>query len=103
MILRTSYFFSLGKSRLGTDFIENDLQMGKGSPCVLLLTGPNMGGKSTLLRQVCMIVILAQLGCYVPASQCILTPVDRIFTRIGASDDILGGRSTFMVELQVNC
>lgn len=86
--------------RIGTDFIENDIAMGKGSPHVLLLSGPNMGGKSTLLRQVCIITIMAQLGCYVPASRCILTPVDQIFTRIGASDDILGGRSTFMVELQ---
>ncbi len=66
---------------------------------MLLLTGPNMGGKSTLLRQTCLIVILAQLGCKVPAEKCELTPIDRIFTRIGACDRILSGQSTFFVEL----
>jgi DNA mismatch repair protein MSH6 len=65
----------------------------------MLLTGPNMGGKSTLLRQTCICVIMAQLGCYVPAKKCKLSPVDRIFTRIGASDRILEGQSTFFVEL----
>jgi DNA mismatch repair protein MSH6 len=59
-----------------------------------------MGGKSTLLRQTCMAVILAQIGCFVPAEKCILTPVDRIFTRIGASDRILEGKSTFFVEME---
>jgi DNA mismatch repair protein MSH6 len=68
-------------------------------PKLLLLTGPNMGGKSTLLRQTCLIVILAQLGCRVPAEECILSPADRIFTRVGASDRILAGQSTFFVEL----
>ena len=58
-----------------------------------------MGGKSTLLRQLCLCVILAQLGCYVPASRCKLSPVDRIFSRLGAQDEIMRGRSTFMVEL----
>lgn len=58
-----------------------------------------MGGKSTLLRQTCVAVILAQLGSYVPASKCKLTPFDRIFTRIGANDNIMAGQSTFMVEL----
>jgi DNA mismatch repair protein MSH6 len=67
---------------------------------VLLVTGPNMGGKSTLLRQTCLAVILAQIGCYVPASKCVLTPVDRIFTRLGASDRILEGKSTFFVEME---
>lgn len=66
---------------------------------LLLLTGPNMGGKSTLLRQTCLLVILAQLGCKVPAEEMLLTPVDRIFTRIGASDRIMQGQSTFYVEL----
>lgn len=69
-----------------------------GAPCVLV-TGPNMGGKSTLLRQACLSVILAQLGAYVPASRMTLSPVDRIFTRVGASDRILAGQSTFYVEL----
>ena len=67
---------------------------------LLLVTGPNMGGKSTLLRQTAIAVILAQIGCYVPASSCELTPVDRIFTRIGASDRILEGKSTFFVEME---
>ena len=58
-----------------------------------------MGGKSTLLRQTCIAVIMAQLGCYVPAAKCRLTPFDRIFTRIGANDNIMAGQSTFMVEL----
>ena len=65
----------------------------------LLLTGPNMGGKSTVLRQTCICIIMAQLGCMVPATKCRLSPVDRIFTRIGASDNILQGQSTFFVEL----
>merc|ERR1711871_588367 len=68
-------------------------------PRLLLLSGPNMGGKSTLLRQTCLITIMAQLGCAVPADKCQLTPVDRIFTRVGASDRILAGQSTFFVEL----
>ena len=59
-----------------------------------------MGGKSTLLRMSCVAILMAQLGCYVPAESCSLTPMDRIFTRIGASDNILAGHSTFMVELQ---
>ena len=58
-----------------------------------------MGGKSTLLRQTCLIAILAQIGCFVPAEECTLTPFDRIFTRLGASDRILQGQSTFFVEL----
>ncbi len=91
----------------GADFIPNDLVLGsrlesddEGSePSVLLLSGPNMGGKSTLLRQTCLIAILAQIGSFVPAERCALTPVDRIFTRLGASDRILCGQSTFFVEL----
>ncbi len=59
-----------------------------------------MGGKSTLLRQNCLAAILAQIGCFVPATFCSLTPVDRIFTRIGASDQILEGKSTFYVEME---
>ncbi|KAJ3035450.1 DNA mismatch repair protein msh6 [Rhizophlyctis rosea] len=87
--------------RAGTTFIPNDTYLGGEGlkPNVILLTGPNMGGKSTLLRQTCIAVIMAQLGCYVPAQSCRLTPVDRIFTRIGANDNILAGQSTFMVEL----
>ena len=70
---------------------------------MLLVTGPNMGGKSTLLRQTCLAVVLAQIGCFVPADSMKLTPVDRIFTRIGASDRILEGKSTFFVEMEETC
>jgi DNA mismatch repair protein MSH6 len=67
---------------------------------MMLITGPNMGGKSTLLRQVCILVIMAQIGCYIPAESCRLTVADRIFTRVGARDNIYGGLSTFMIELE---
>ncbi|XP_059154951.1 DNA mismatch repair protein Msh6-like [Physella acuta] len=94
----------------GGDFIPNDTVIGvkdenddeDGSYSesqVVLVTGPNMGGKSTLMRQVGLITIMAQIGCYVPAEKCRLTPVDRIFTRLGASDRIMAGESTFFVEL----
>jgi DNA mismatch repair protein MSH6 len=86
-----------------TEFIPNDLSLGgsseEDSSRLLLLSGPNMGGKSTLLRQTCLIAILAQLGSYVPAESCELTPIDCIYTRLGASDRILLGQSTFFVEL----
>jgi len=84
--------------RDGKTFVPNDITVGGAENC-LLLTGPNMGGKSTLLRQTCVAVVLAQIGCYVPAESCKLTPVDRIFTRLGASDRIMSGQSTFFVEL----
>jgi DNA mismatch repair protein MSH6 len=83
----------------GGRFIPNDLTLGQDAEKVLLLSGPYMGGKSTLLRQTCLITILAQIGCFVPASECALTPVDRIYTRLGTSDHILQGHSTFFVEL----
>lgn len=86
--------------QLGGDVIPNDLTLGKDQPPVMVLTGPNMGGKSTLLRQACLTAIMAQIGCYVPADECSLTAADRIFTRLGARDDIVAGQSTFMVELQ---
>eukprot|EP00941_MAST-03F_sp_MAST-3F-sp1_P003696 g3696.t1 len=81
----------------GGDFIPNSLDLSK-KPA-LLLTGPNMGGKSTLLRQTCIAVLLAQIGCYVPAEAMELSLVDRIFTRLGASDKLMAGQSTFFVEL----
>jgi DNA mismatch repair protein MutS len=80
-------------------FVPNDLYLNSTTHTVLVLTGPNMGGKSTYLRQVALIVILAQMGSYVPASSARLGIVDRVFTRIGASDNLARGRSTFMVEM----
>lgn len=79
-------------------FIANDLRLDD-SRRMLIITGPNMGGKSTYMRQAALIVILAHIGCFVPASRTVLGPLDRIFTRIGASDDLAGGRSTFMLEM----
>jgi len=66
---------------------------------MLIITGPNMGGKSTYMRQAALIVLLAHMGSYVPADRATIGPLDRIFTRIGAADDLAGGRSTFMVEM----
>merc|ERR1719169_12238 len=71
-----------------------------GVPGVIVVTGPNMGGKSTVLRQTCIAVLMAQLGCRVNARACRLTPVDRIFTRIGSYDTILEGKSTLLIELE---
>jgi DNA mismatch repair protein MutS len=79
-------------------FVPNDLRFDD-SRRMLIITGPNMGGKSTYMRQTALIVILAHVGCYVPARRAVLGPMDRIFTRIGASDDLAGGRSTFMLEM----
>src|SRR6202795_1881974 len=79
-------------------FVPNDLRFDD-SRRMLIITGPNMGGKSTYMRQTALIVILAHIGCFVPARRAVLGPMDRIFTRIGASDDLAGGRSTFMLEM----
>ncbi len=79
-------------------FIANDCLLADNRR-LLLITGPNMGGKSTYMRQVALIALLAHIGSYVPAARCVLGPLDRIFTRIGASDDLASGRSTFMVEM----
>ena len=79
-------------------FVANDLTLAP-TRRMLIITGPNMGGKSTYMRQTALIVILAHIGSFVPADAAVLGPVDRIFTRIGASDDLAGGRSTFMVEM----
>jgi len=79
-------------------FVPNDLHFDD-SRRMLIITGPNMGGKSTYMRQTALIVILARIGSYVPARRAVLGPMDRIFTRIGASDDLAGGRSTFMLEM----
>ncbi|MES2103690.1 MAG: DNA mismatch repair protein MutS [Pseudomonadota bacterium] len=79
-------------------FIANDCSF-TAERKLLLITGPNMGGKSTFMRQVALITLLAYVGSYVPAAQATIGPIDRIFTRIGAADDLAGGRSTFMVEM----
>jgi len=83
----------------GEAFIANDCRLGGEAPRVLVVTGPNMGGKSTYLRQVALIVLLAQIGSFVPAERARIGLVDRIFTRVGALDDLAGGSSTFMVEM----
>jgi DNA mismatch repair protein MutS len=80
-------------------FVPNDLFLNSTTHTILILTGPNMGGKSTYLRQAALIVILAQLGSFVPARSARMSVVDRVFTRIGASDNLARGRSTFMVEM----
>jgi DNA mismatch repair protein MutS len=79
-------------------FVPNDLSLSS-QRRMLVITGPNMGGKSTYMRQAALIVLIAHIGCYVPAKTLICGPVDKIFTRIGASDDLASGRSTFMVEM----
>jgi DNA mismatch repair protein MutS len=83
----------------GERFVPNDLYLNSTTHTVLMLTGPNMGGKSTYLRQTALAVILAQMGSFVPATTARLGVVDRVFTRIGASDNLARGRSTFMVEM----
>jgi len=83
----------------GERFVPNDLYLNSTTHSILVLTGPNMGGKSTYLRQSALIVILAQMGSFVPACSARLGLVDRVFTRIGASDNLARGRSTFMVEM----
>jgi DNA mismatch repair protein MutS len=86
--------------------VENQIERFIANDCaasttrrLLLITGPNMGGKSTFMRQVALITLLAYVGSYVPAASATIGPIDRIFTRIGAADDLAGGRSTFMVEM----
>jgi DNA mismatch repair protein MSH6 len=92
-------------------FVSNDIIIGNNGKTTIVITGPNMGGKSTLLRQACICAIIGQMGCYVPAKKCVLTIIDRIFTRIGAKDKleiiliilfirILEGKSTFYVEME---
>lgn len=84
---------------LAEPFVANDVLLEVEKRRMLIVTGPNLGGKSTYMRQIALIVLLAHLGSFVPARRAVIGPVDRIFTRIGASDDLAGGRSTFMVEM----
>lgn len=81
------------------EFVANDVELDSDKSQILLITGPNMAGKSTYMRQIALIAILAQIGSFVPADEAEVAIVDRIFTRIGAADDLIGGRSTFMVEM----
>ncbi len=94
-------------AKVGRGFVPNDVTLGVADSVaedsqqtpILLITGPNMAGKSTIMRQVALVHILAQMGCYVPAAHAVIGICDKIFTRIGAGDDLLGARSTFMVEM----
>ncbi|MEJ7709474.1 MAG: hypothetical protein WKF84_06350 [Pyrinomonadaceae bacterium] len=82
-----------------TFFIPNDIYLNNSTDRLLIITGPNMGGKSTVLRQTAIICIMAQMGSFVPATHARLPVLDRVWTRVGASDDLARGRSTFMVEM----
>jgi len=84
----------------GMPFISNGTTLTRSDHAMLLITGPNMAGKSTYMRQVALICIMAQIGCFVPAKRAVVPLTDRIFTRIGAADDLIGGQSTFMVEMK---
>ena len=84
---------------LGSEFVPNDVELGSGSGDVMIITGPNMSGKSTYIRQTALLVLLAQTGSFIPVKQATIGLVDRIFTRVGASDEIVRGQSTFMVEM----
>jgi DNA mismatch repair protein MutS len=84
----------------GERFVPNDVRLSVDDRAILIVTGPNMAGKSTLLRQTALIVIMAQMGSFVPAASARIGVADRIFTRVGASDDLASGRSTFLVEMQ---
>ena len=84
---------------VGVDYIPNDIELNKENQSILMITGPNMSGKSALLRQTALVCILAQMGCYVPAKEAKLVLLDKLFVRVGASDNISQGESTFMVEM----
>ena len=84
----------------GERFVPNDALLNGSSDQLMIITGPNMAGKSTYIRQVAVIVLMAQLGSFVPADSAEIGVVDKVFTRVGASDDLARGRSTFMVEMQ---
>jgi DNA mismatch repair protein MutS len=84
---------------VGEEYIANDIYLDREKQQIIMITGPNMSGKSAILRQTALIVLLAQIGCFVPAESATIGLVDKIFTRVGASDNISQGESTFMVEM----
>jgi len=84
---------------LGPEFVPNDIELGSGAGDILIITGPNMSGKSTYIRQMALLVLMAQTGSFIPAKDAEIGLVDRIFTRVGASDELVRGQSTFMVEM----
>jgi DNA mismatch repair protein MutS len=84
---------------IGEHFVPNDIRLSRDEVQIILITGPNMAGKSALLRQTALMVLMAQMGCYVPAASATIGICDKVFTRVGASDNISGGESTFMVEM----
>jgi DNA mismatch repair protein MutS len=87
------------QSLSGTSFVPNDTYLSNNDTQLVILTGPNMAGKSTYLKQVALIVLMAQIGCFVPADSATICLVDRIFTRVGAREDLTAGQSTFMIEM----
>jgi DNA mismatch repair protein MutS len=99
IIIRDGRHPVLERAGLSERFVPNDTQMDTQEHQLLIITGPNMAGKSTYLRQVALIILMAQMGCFVPASEAKIGVVDRIFSRIGALDNIMRGQSTFMVEM----
>jgi DNA mismatch repair protein MutS len=84
---------------LGAEFVPNDVELGGGAGDIAVITGPNMSGKSTYIRQIALLVLMAQTGSFIPAKEAEIGLVDRIFTRVGASDELARGQSTFMVEM----
>ena len=84
---------------LGAEFVPNDVELGDGAGQIVVITGPNMSGKSTYIRQIALLVLMAQTGSFIPAKEAEIGLVDRIFTRVGASDELTRGQSTFMVEM----
>jgi DNA mismatch repair protein MutS len=99
IIIRDGRHPVLERAGLSERFVPNDTQMDTREHQLLIITGPNMAGKSTYLRQVALILLMAQMGCFVPASEARIGVVDRVFSRIGALDNIMRGQSTFMVEM----
>jgi len=98
LVLRESKHPVLAET-LGPEFVPNDVELQAGTSDVIIITGPNMSGKSTYIRQVALLVLMSQMGSFIPAQEAQIGLVDRIFTRVGASDELVRGQSTFMVEM----